>query len=159
MNHKPPSTLQHGFRISIWDALILSLGFGLTWWLHSIDFPLWWVVPMALGYWAVLQMLPSAHWLTHLFVAGTLTATSVGITARVLKDLGMAATREARIILGAAVADDVMGLVVMAVISGLAAAASKGTGSVDMAGVALIIAKAGGFLVVAVVAGVVQSRA
>jgi len=50
MNHNPPSTLQHGFRISIWDMLILVLGFGLTWWVHSIDFPLWWGVPMALGH-------------------------------------------------------------------------------------------------------------
>lgn len=116
------------------------------------------VAPMALGYWVCLWMLPNAHWLTHLFVAGTLTATSVGITARVLKDLGVAATREARIILGAAVADDVMGLVVMAVVSGLAAAASKGTGSVDMAGAVLIIAKAAGFLAFAVVAGRLWSQ-
>ncbi len=50
MNLKPPSARQHGFRISIWDALVLALGFGLTWWLHSTDFLLWWVVPMALGH-------------------------------------------------------------------------------------------------------------
>ena len=80
------------------------------------------IAPMILGYVVSSQLLPDASWLTHLFVGGTLTATSVGITARVLKDLGKANTKEARIILGAAVADDVIGLVVLAVVSGLVTA-------------------------------------
>ena len=78
-----------------------------------------------LGYVVSTQLLPDAGWLTHLFVGGTLTATSVGITARVLKDLRKANTKEARIILGAAVADDVIGLVVLAVVSGLVTAAES----------------------------------
>ena len=78
-----------------------------------------------------------------MFVGGTLTATSVGITARVLKDLGKANTKEARIILGAAVADDVIGLVVLAVVSGLvtAAMASGGGGGVSWSSVLWIVAK------------------
>jgi len=91
--------------------------------------------------------------MTHLFVGGVLTATSVGITARVLKDLGTASTKEARIILGAAVADDVIGLVVMAVVSGLAGAAAQGSGAVSIGATALIVAKAAGFLALAVVLG------
>ncbi len=116
------------------------------------------VAPMGLGYWASVWMMPDASWMTHLFVAGTLTATSVGITARVLKDMGKAGTREARIILGAAVADDVMGLVVMAVVSGLAAAAARGAGGTDLGGAGLIVAKAVGFLAGAVVIGRLWSQ-
>src|SRR5204863_5036536 len=58
---------------------------------------------------------------TAIFGAATLPATSVGITARVLKDLQVLHSLEARLILGAAVIDDVMGLVILGVVSGLAA--------------------------------------
>ncbi len=57
------------------------------------------IAPLLLGYLVSREMFPTATWLTHLFVGGTLTATSVGITARVLKDLKKSATKEARIIL------------------------------------------------------------
>ncbi|MEP6768383.1 MAG: cation:proton antiporter, partial [Acidobacteriota bacterium] len=53
---------------------------------------------------------------TSVFVGAALTATSIGITARVLSELGALDTREGRIILGAAVVDDVLGLVVLAVV-------------------------------------------
>jgi Kef-type K+ transport system membrane component KefB len=56
-----------------------------------------------------------------LFVGAALTATSVGITARVLSDLGYTGTRVARIILGAAVIDDILGILILAVVTGLAA--------------------------------------
>src|SRR2546426_10928227 len=59
--------------------------------------------------------------MTAIFVGATLTATSVGITARVLKDLQVLHSLEARLILGAAVIDDVIGLVILGVVSGLAA--------------------------------------
>ncbi len=114
------------------------------------------IAPMVLGYFVSLELLPQAGWLSHLFVGGTLTATSVGITARVLKDLGKSNTKEARIILGAAVADDVIGLVVLAVVSGLVAAetAQSGSpGSVSWGAVLWIIGKASLFLTLAVVIG------
>jgi Kef-type K+ transport system membrane component KefB len=113
------------------------------------------IAPMVLGYFVARQMIPGAGWLSHLFVGGTLTATSVGITARVLKDLGKAGTREARIILGAAVADDVIGLIVLAVVSGLTTAAMSGSGAATVSwGATLwIVARAAIFLVLAVVAG------
>jgi Kef-type K+ transport system membrane component KefB len=85
---------------------------------------------------------------TAIFVGATLTATSVGITARVLSDLQRMNTLEARIIIGAAVIDDVLGLVILSVVSGLAA----GT-SIAPLSILRIFAVAVGFLVVAVLAG------
>jgi Kef-type K+ transport system membrane component KefB len=83
--------------------------------------------PFALG-WAVgAWLLPGASEYVHAFLGATLCATSVGITARVLKDLKASHTREARIILGAAVIDDALGLVILSVVSGVIAAASGGT--------------------------------
>jgi Kef-type K+ transport system membrane component KefB len=105
--------------------------------------------PMVLGYGVSALLLPDASWLTHLFIAGAITATSVGVTARVLKDLGRSDSKEARIILGAAVADDVMGLVVLAVVSGLV----TGAGGNAWAASLWIIAKAALFLILAVVIG------
>lgn len=59
--------------------------------------------------------------LTAVFLGAALTATSIGITVRVLSDLGKMGTREAKIILGAAVADDIIGLIILAVVRDLAA--------------------------------------
>ena len=55
-----------------------------------------------------------------IFVAAAMVATSVGIAARVLGDLNLLATRTAKIILGAAVFDDILGMVVLAVVAGVA---------------------------------------
>jgi Kef-type K+ transport system membrane component KefB len=60
------------------------------------------IAPMILGYGVSIWFLPDAGWYVHLFAGATLAATSVGITARVLKDLKQMETKEARIILGAA---------------------------------------------------------
>lgn len=84
------------------------------------------VAPMALGVVASAWMQPEASIYVHLFVGAALSATSVGITARVLKDLGRSDTPEARVILGASVIDDVLGLVVLAAVSGLIEAADAG---------------------------------
>lgn len=83
-----------------------------------------------------------------IFVGATLTATSVGITARVLSDLGRMHTQEAKIIIGAAVIDDVLGLMILSVVSGLAAGTSLSTLEIVR-----IFAVAVGFLVVAVLLG------
>jgi Kef-type K+ transport system membrane component KefB len=83
-----------------------------------------------------------------IFVGATLTATSVGITARVLSDLNRMHTPEARIIIGAAVIDDVLGIVILAVVSGMVGGASLGFLSVSK-----ILLFAVGFLVLAVVLG------
>ena len=74
-------------------------------------------MPFALGY-AVCWMLGLAN-LVGIVAGATLTATSVGITARVLSDLNRLQEPESQIILGAAVIDDVIGLVILAVVAGL----------------------------------------
>jgi len=76
----------------------------------------------------------------------------VGITARVLKDLGKSQTSEARIILGAAVIDDVLGLVILAVVTGIISAADTGE-ALHVTSVLLTVGKALGFLVGSLVAG------
>ena len=140
------------FEVGVESDLIQLLAVG---WSSLLVATLGVIAPMALGYVVAMRLLPGAGWLTYLFVGGTLTATSVGITARVLKDLGKANTKEARIILGAAVADDVIGLVVLAVVSGLVSAAVSGSedSGVSAPAVLLIVAKAAIFLTVAVVVG------
>ena len=77
-----------------------------------------------------------------IFVGTAMVATSVGVTARVLRDRGQLATREARIILGAAVVDDVLALVLLAIVGG----AASGTFSASQIG--LLIAEAVAFFVV-----------
>ncbi len=77
------------------------------------------VTPFALGYFSGMLLMPGESTNAYLFLGATLTATSVGITGRVFKDLGQLDTREAKIVLGAAVIDDVMGLIILAVISAI----------------------------------------
>ena len=84
------------------------------------------ILPMLLGWGVSAWFLPQAGTLVHVFIGATLCATSVGITARVLKDLGKTNAKESRIILGAAVIDDVMGLVILAAIAGIIKAADRG---------------------------------
>jgi Kef-type K+ transport system membrane component KefB len=106
------------------------------------------VVPFLLGYGFSLYFLPHAPVGAHLFMGAALTATSVGITARVLKDLRKLDLPESRIILGAAVIDDVLGLVVLALVSGIVTAGSVSAGTVG-----LIFLKAVGFLLLALLVG------
>jgi len=73
------------------------------------------VVPMALG--AGLMLLLGRSGTQAIFIGTALVATSVGITARVLADLDEVRSPEARIILGAAVVDDILGLLVLAVVA------------------------------------------
>jgi Kef-type K+ transport system membrane component KefB len=115
------------------------------------------VVPMVLGYFCSSWFFPTHNPLTHWFVGATLAATSVGITARVLADLKRTTSTEGRIILGAAVIDDVLGLIVLAVISGLIEAADRGQ-AFHPTSVLWIIGKSLIFLVGAVVVGQWLSR-
>lgn len=84
------------------------------------------IAPTVLGVVAAAIFLPEASLYTRAFLGATLCATSVGITARVLKDLGASQSPEARLILGAAVLDDVLGLIVLAVVAGSISAAASG---------------------------------
>jgi Na+:H+ antiporter len=132
------STVKQMLRVGPSSALVATLGV---------------VTPMALG-WAVgAWLLPEESTLVHMFLGAVLTATSVGITARVFRDLDLSRTIEARIILGAAVLDDVLGLVILAALSGIITAAGQGDGGVSTMEIVWISVKALGFLVVSIVAG------
>ena len=100
------------------------------------------IVPFALGaFVAGPLLLPGLEFNAYLFLGATLAATSVGITGRVFRDLGRLKMPEAQIVLGAAVIDDVLGLVILAVVSSLVQA-----GTVSLVDVLMIIAKAVLFL-------------
>jgi len=104
--------------------------------------------PMAMGYFAATALGESTN--TALFVGAALTATSIGITARVFGDLRALSTPEARTVLGAAVTDDVLGLIILTVVTRIVQ-----QGSVDFATVSSTIGLAIGFLVVAGFIGLV----
>lgn len=113
--------------------------------------------PFALGWGVGAWLLPHESVYVHAFLGATLTATSVGITARVLQDLKKSQTGESRIILGAAVIDDVLGLLILAVVAGIIAAADRG-GSMSYGDISLILGKAVLFLVGSLALGRVVSR-
>ena len=105
------------------------------------------VVPFAAGWGAALGLGMAGK--AAIFVGAALTATSVGITARVFGDLRALATIEARTVLGAAVADDVMGLVILTVVTRLVS-----EGSVSINSVIGIVLVAVGFLAIASLLGI-----
>ena len=116
------------------------------------------IAPFALGWGAGAWLLPGASPYAHAFLGATLSATSVGITARVLEDLKRSRSDEARVILGAAVIDDVLGLLILAVVTG-AVAAADGGGSLSYGALGLTVLKAAVFLFGALFLGVRLSRA
>ena len=99
-----------------------------------------------------MAMLPGESWMVARLPGAMLAATSVGITARVLQDAKAIRSPVARIILGAAVIDDVLGLVVLAIIAGVIRAAALGE-TLAPGEIALIVAKALAFLVLAIMIG------
>lgn len=103
------------------------------------------VVPLFLG---VVYMRAIDHSMVEaIFVGAAMVATSVGITARVLSDAGVISTRLARVILGAAVLDDILGMIVLAVVSSLS------TGRINYLQLAIVTAEAVGFSVFMVMFG------
>lgn len=110
------------------------------------------IAPFILGWGAATWLLPGHCVYVHIFIGATLCATSVGITARVLMDMGWIQTPEARIILGAAVIDDVQGLVVLAIVSGIVRSVNAHIELSSMS-ILIIVVKATAFLSGAVVLG------
>ncbi len=107
------------------------------------------VAPFVIGTYLVGPwLLPGQDFNVYMFLGATLTATSVGITARVFQDLGRLQDPEARIILGAAVIDDVLGLIILAVVSAIVT-----VGQVSPLDVGWIIFKSVAFLGAAVFLG------
>jgi Kef-type K+ transport system membrane component KefB len=115
------------------------------------------LAPFALGWGVGAWLLPGESPYTHAFLGATLCATSVGITARVFNDLNKSRSNEARVILGAAVIDDVMGLVILAVVTGIITAADTGLEFSAM-DAALTLVKAASFLIGSLALGYFLSR-
>jgi Kef-type K+ transport system membrane component KefB len=111
------------------------------------------IAPMLLGFGVGQWLLPEQSVYVHIFLGATLTATSVGITARVLKDLNQSQSAEARVILGAAVLDDVLGLVILAVVGGIIQAADQGR-ELSWLEALFTLGKSAGFLVGSLFLGV-----
>ena len=102
------------------------------------------IVPFILGY-AYIE-LNDGNFHHAMFLAAAMVATSVGITARVIKEMGMMNKLESRIIIGAAVIDDVLGMIVLAIVKGVA-----GTdGGISVGAVAEVIIVAAVFVLVAI---------
>jgi len=106
------------------------------------------LLPFLLGLVAANLLIDDVAFHTSLFLGATLAATSVGITAMVLSEMNMTQTNVARIILGAAVLDDVLGLLMLAIVSGIVV-----TGSIDLLNIAVIIIMATVFLAAALYLG------
>jgi Kef-type K+ transport system membrane component KefB len=135
------STVRDMLKVGVTSLVVATLGV---------------VTPFALGWGVGALLLPDHSAYVHAFLGATLTATSVGITARVLQDLGKSQTPEARIILGAAVIDDVLGLVILAVVSGVIQAANLGT-TLSYGAMGLVVVKAVAFLFGALALGLAVS--
>lgn len=99
------------------------------------------LLPFMFGY--VLMIAYDGNMYHAMFLGAAMVATSVGITARVIKDMKVMSTKEARIIIGAAVIDDIIGMVVLAIVVGMAE-----SGSLDVVSIAWIIFKAVAFVLV-----------
>ena len=106
------STISQMMRVGLSAFMVASLGV---------------VAPFLLGWGVSAWLMPEHSIYLHIFIGATLCATSVGITARVFKDLNRSQSNEARVILGAAVIDDVMGLVILSAVTGLIVAADRGS--------------------------------
>ena len=119
------------------------------------------IAPFILGFATIRLLFPEFSLWVGIFLGATLCATSVGISARVLKDMGKVQTPEGRTILGAAVVDDVLGLVILAVVAALIGSegSSQPAGGPGIGGqVAAIVLKAFGFLIVGTFLGVLFSK-
>ena len=103
------------------------------------------VTPFVMGYYVSVLLFMSS--VEAMFVGAALVATSVGITARVLQDLGMINSTEAKIILGAAVVDDILAMIVLTIVSGSA------SGNLDTLHVAVVVAEALCFVAIVTILG------
>lgn len=136
------STVGEMARVGLSSMLVASLGV---------------ITPFFLGWGVSAWLLPEHSVYVHIFIGATLTATSVGITARVFSDLGKMKTDEAKIVLGAAVIDDVLGLIILSAVTGVIGAANEGR-EFSYSVVAWVTLKAFLFLVGAIFLGRFASK-
>lgn len=130
------STVREVVRVGIASARVAVLGSVGT---------------LICGWFAVRLAMPHSSALVQLFLAASMTATSIGISARVLKDADVSRTPEASTILGASVLDDILGLLILALVS--SAVVHIGTGVSSMGTIAWLAVKTVIFLAVALAAG------
>lgn len=109
-------------------------------------------VPFVLGYYAATMFLGLER-IPALVCGAALTATSIGISARVLSDIGQLRTTEGQVVLGAAVLDDIVGLIILSVVSSIVLG-----GAASLGGILMTTAIAVGFLAVAITAGKFLAR-
>ncbi len=131
--------LKQMFRVGGGAATVAAVGVALP----MVGGFLFWISP-----WVPKEFSLADATTTGIFLGATLTATSVGITARVLQDLRLMHSVEARLIIGAAVIDDILGIILLGIVSALVA----GT-AVSLLGIGRSVALAVGFLVFAVAVG------
>ncbi len=110
-------------------------------------------VPFAVGTVGLMTIFNVAA-IPAIFAGAALTATSIGITSKVLLELGQLKSKEGQIIVGAAVIDDVLGIIVLAVVASLAK-----TGEIDVTNVIYLIVSATVFLVGSILLGGIFNRA
>lgn len=125
------------------------------------------VAPFVLGFFSIIMFQkfgilnadPQLVTIIAITTGATLTATSVGITARVLSDINKLNTSEAKIILGAAVIDDILGLIILGVVSGLIEAFKSGSGAgISLTSIFAVTLKAFGFLFISILIGNLVSK-
>jgi Kef-type K+ transport system membrane component KefB len=107
---------------------------------------------LAIGTGTAAVLIPGAPIVAQVFLGAAITATSVGITARVLKDMGASRSREAKVILGAAVVDDVLALVVLGAVTAWVGG-GPGTAAFRGTSIVALVMKTIGFLTLAIVLG------
>jgi len=106
------------------------------------------IIPFIVGYAFMIFTLGPGKQLEALFVGAAMVATSVGITARVIKDMNLMQTVESRVIIGAAVIDDILGMIILAVVVGIASG-----GSLDIIQVAAVSIQAVLFVLAVIFVG------
>jgi Kef-type K+ transport system membrane component KefB len=102
------------------------------------------VLPFALGTWGLMTIFHVGA-IPAIFAGASMTATSIGITASVFGELGYLKTREGQIVIGAAVLDDILGIVILAVVIALAS-----DGSLEIGPILKLVAAAAVFVVAAI---------
>ncbi|WP_107666254.1 cation:proton antiporter [Cyanothece sp. BG0011] len=123
------SDLEDLLKVGLQSAMVAIVGFGL---------------PFVLGFFG-LTLLFHVATLPALFAGAALTATSIGITAQVMQDMGVLKSKEGQIILGAAIIDDILGIVILAVIISIVE-----TGKIDVGNGISLILIAASFIMLAV---------
>jgi Kef-type K+ transport system membrane component KefB len=118
------------------------------------------IAPFSVGFGTVRLFFPSLSLWVDIFLGATLCATSVGISARVLKDLDQIKNPEGKTILGAAIVDDVLGLIILAVVVAVIGTAnSSEVGFREVAiDIVVIILKAFGFLILGILLGLLFTK-